>query len=967
MIRYEEYAYRRCVTALGSVTAAMLVGALAWLPAQAAEYEKTPDGIILTPHTGAAKRVELRVVSPRIIRVTAFPREDTTLPSSLMVLPTGKVAASGKVPASGNPPPAFEVQPSASTVVLRTSELAAEISRSDGHITFRDRAGKIMTDEFAGGRRFTPVEIAGKAFYAIRQQFDSPPDEAFYGLGEHQNGIVNYKGRDVELAQHNMDIAVPFVISSRHYGILWDNDSITRFGDPREWQPLSRELKLYDAHGKEGGLTARYYADGRLVLERTERDLDYQYNQSKGNFPTGLEKLPRLRVVWEGKIAAPVAGVHKFTLYASDYHKLFLDGRPVIDAWRQNWNPWYRDFEVRMEREVPRAIRIEWDREGGYLALLHRSPLPPAEQGRLSLFSEVARAIDYYFIAGANADQVIAGYRLLTGKAALLPSWAYGFWQSRDHYERQDELLGVLGEYRRRRIPLDNIVQDWRYWKDDSWGSHEFDPARYPDPRAMVEAVHAQHAHLMISVWAKFYPTTANFRELDAKGYIYRRNLEVGEKDWVGPGYLSSFYDPYAPEARGIYWRQIDERLGKLGIDAWWLDSDEPDITSNITIPERKLRMGPTALGSGAEFFNSYSLVHTGGVYAGNRASRPDRRCVILSRSGFAGLQRNGAAVWSGDVAPRWSDLKDQIAAGLGASISGLPNWTTDIGGYQPETRYLNPKEQDLAEWRELNTRWFEFAAFQPIFRSHGQRPYREIFNLAPEGSETYETLLFYDRLRYRLMPYIYTLAGDTYHRDSTIMRALVMDFPQDPAVRDIADEYLFGPAFLVSPVYVYRARERRVYLPVGSDWYDFQTNRRFPGGRTIVAAAPLSRMPLFVRQGAIVPVGPAIEYTGQRPGAPLTLLVYTGRDGSFTLYEDEGTNYNYERGAFATIRLSYDEARGELTIGPRAGAYAGMPQRRTFNVRWMAPGAPAATDFETTPDETVEYTGEAVRVHRAR
>jgi alpha-D-xyloside xylohydrolase len=916
-------------------------------------YEKTSDGVIVTPQHGDARRVRLKVVSPKVIRVTAFPGSEMTLPASLMAIRTGD----GGVP--------FEVRDADGEVVLSTAELQANVSVSTGRVDFKDHNGQPIVSELEGGRSFRPVEVLGKPLYEVRQQFESPPDEAFYGLGQHQSGLVNYKGCDVELAQHNMDVAVPFVVSSRNYGILWDNNSITRFGDPREWGPISQGLKLTDAYGKAGGLTARYYVDDKLVLERTESDVDYQYNESKSNFPQGLEKLPHLRVVWEGRIEAPIAGVHKFTLYASDYQKLFVDGQLVIDAWRQNWNPWYRDFQIAMEPAKPRALRIEWNREGGYLALKHRSPLPTEEQSRLSLFSEAAHAIDYYFIKGDDADQVIGGYRLVTGKATLLPRWAYGFWQSRDHYERQDQLLGMVREYRRRGIPLDNIVQDWRYWKDDNWGSHEFDPARYPNPRAMVSEVHALHANMMISVWAKFYSATDNFKELNSKGYIYSRNVANQVKDWVG--YVSSFYDPYAAEARRIYWRQINERLNTLGIDAWWLDSDEPDIESNISVTERKLRMGPTALGPGGEFFNSFPLVHTGGVYEGSRAANSDKRVFILSRAGFAGLQRNAAANWSGDVAPRWSDLKDQIAAGIGSSLSGLPNWTTDIGGYQPEARYLKPNGQDLKEWHELNTRWFEFGAFQPLFRSHGQQPYREMFNLAPEGSEMYETLLFYDKLRYRLIPYIYTAAAQTYYTDSTIMRGLIMDFPADLRARDIADEYMFGRAFLVSPVYEYGARQRKVYLPAGSAWYDFYTNRKLQGGRSVTVQAPLSRMPLFVRAGAIVPVGPEVQYTAEKPDAPLTIVVYTGHDGVSTLYEDEGTNYSYEKGAFASIPFSYDEAKRELTIGRRSGEFPGMPKTRTFDIRWMSSDAPAAADFAAKADRSVEYTGEMVVVRRGQ
>jgi len=921
-------------------------------------YVRIADGILVTPAGGAAKKVRLEVVSPTIIHVTAFPGEQTALQPSLMAVRTG----SSRV--------GFKISSRTEAVVLSTGKVTAVVRLDDGQVVFEDPRGKVIAREVADWRELEPVSIDGKSYYAIRQQFESTPGEAFYGLGQHQTGIIDYKGRDLTLAQHNMDVAVPFVVSSRDYGILWDNDSVTRFGNPKPWEQLSKSLTLYDAHGKEGGLTARYYLDGKLVLERTERDIDYQYLDRQGKFPASfpqsLVELPHVKVVWTGKLAARTGGLHTFSLYGSDYQKLWIGGVEVIDAWRQNWNPWFRDFRVGMSPGKPVALRLEWDREGGYLALLHRDPLAQAERERLSLSSQAGQAIDYYFIRAASLDGVIGGYRYLTGKAVLLPRWAYGFWQSRDHYETQQELLGVIEKYRQLGLPLDNIVQDWRYWQDDAWGSHEFDRSRYPDPRAMIAKVHALNAHLMISVWPKFYPSTDDYKALAARSYIFPLSVALGIKDWVGPGYRYGFYDPFSQGARQLYWRQIDERLASLGVDAWWLDADEPDMVSNTTLEERQALMSPTPLGPGAALFNAYSLEHVRGVYDGNLAARPNTRPFILSRSGFAGLQRYGATVWSGDIAPRWSDLKNQIAAGVGFSLSGLPNWTMDIGGYQPESRYLHPTPEDLEEWRELNTRWFEFGAFCPVFRSHGQFPHREIYNLAPAGSEVYGALAYYDRLRYRLMPYIYTLAGDTWLENSTIMRALEMDFASDPKVRDIADEYMLGPAFLVSPVYEYRARRREVYLPAGTLWYDFYSNSTFQGGREISAAAPLARMPLFVRAGAIVPVGPAIEYTGEKPDAPLTLLVYTGASGHFTLYEDEGTNLDYRSGRYATIPFSYDQATGRLTIGPRSGEFPGMQQSRAFHIRWMSPNGRPGDDFTAPADSTVRYSGAAVQVRCA-
>ncbi|HEY0685903.1 MAG TPA: TIM-barrel domain-containing protein [Steroidobacter sp.] len=920
-----------------------------------ANYEKTADGVIVKlPGGDAAKQVQLRVVSERIVRVTAMPVDGGEMPASLMAIKTG----GGKD---------FTIVEGKDSVTLKTRNIAAEVSLETGAVQFKDSTGKLFVAERDSGRSFKPVEIEGQSYYEIRQRFASPDDEAFYGLGQHQNAQMNYKNEDVELAQHNMDIGVPFVVSSRTYGILWDNNSITRFGDPRGYRNIDAALKLYDADGKEGGLTARYYVGDALKLTRTESNVNYQYIKDLANWPTEVKGQPGQRVVWEGRIEAQSPGVHKFQLYSSEYAKVYIDGELAMNRWRQNWNPWYHNFKLAMQPGKPRAIRIEWTPNDGYLALKHLDPLPPAEQSDLSLYSEVAKGIDYYFIAGANLDEVIAGYRTLTGKAVLLPSWAYGFWQSRERYKTAAEMVDTVKEYRRRGLPLDNIVLDWQYWKDDDWGSHEFDATRFPDPKAMVEELHKHKARVMISVWPKFYPTTKHYQELDAKGHIYRRNVEMQEKDWVGPGYVSSFYDPYSQEARAIFWRQIDERLNRLGIDAWWLDASEPDIHSNVDIDEHKRRIGPTALGPGAAYFNSYSLVHTQGVYEGDRASNPGERAFILTRSGFAGLQRHAAAAWSGDVVSRWDDLHAQISAGVNMSMSGLPNWTFDIGGFAVEKRYENQEREHLPEWRELNLRWFQFGAFAPLFRSHGQFPLREIYNLAPEGTEVYESLAYYDRLRYRLMPYIYTLAGDTWHRDYTIMRGLVMDFPQDAQVRDIDDQYLFGPSFLVAPVYAFGARQREVYLPAGTNWYDFYTGVAHEGGRTIEAKAPLSRMPLYVRAGSIVPVGPEIQYTGEKPDAPITLLVYTGTDGAFSLYEDEGTNYNYEQGAYSRIPLSYDETKGELIIGSREGRYAGMPDKRVFKVRFISGAAPEAADLDAPPDASVEYSGATIVVARRR
>ncbi|OAX59221.1 TIM-barrel domain-containing protein [Xanthomonas graminis] len=921
--------------------------------AHAQDVRQDADGVTVHPSAKGAVPVRLQVVDSGIIRVSADPDGDFKRSPSLM-----------RVPVQGDS--AYQFDEQGDTVRIMTAKLTAQVSTLDGHVSFADAAGKPLLAEVAGGRSFAPLKVEGKSYLSMRQRFASPDDEAFYGFGQHQQGWMNQKGHNVELLQSNIDMAVPYLVSSRNYGILWDNNSITRMGDPRGLQPLPASLKLYDAKGKPGALTARYSVNGKQVLERREQELNYQYLKDLAKFPAKARPSDKRRmqqVSWEGEIEASSGGEHSFSLYSSEYAKLWVDGKLVVDRWRQNWNPWHNAFTLALQPGQRHQLKVEWDLiDPSYIALLHRDPLPAAEAKDLSLWSEAGQMIDYYVVAGADADQVIAGYRELTGKAVLLPKWAYGFWQSRERYKSQDELVAALAEYRKRKLPIDNIVLDWSYWPQDAWGSHDFDKAHFPYPDGMVASVHAMHAQIMISIWPKFYPTTANYKELDAAGHMYRRNVEVGELDWIGKGYKNSFYDPYSAEAQAIYWRQINEKLNSKGFDAWWMDADEPDVHSNLDIGERKARTTPTALGPSTEFFNSYPLPHTHGVYEGDRAA-DGKRVFILSRKGYAGTQRNAVAVWSGDIVSRWDDMRDQISAGVNVSMSGLPNWTFDIGGFAVEKRYEDQDPAHQSEWRELNTRWFQFGAFVPLFRSHGQFPFREIWNIAPEGSPYYASMAYYSRLRYALLPYIYTLAGDTYHRDGSMMRGLPMDFPHDPKVAAINDEYLFGPAFLVAPVTTFGASSRQVYLPAGTSWIDFNSGKRYDGGQSIDAAAPLQRMPLFVRAGAIVPTTTVQQYVDEVPNAPLTVVVYTGADGQFSLYEDDGKGYGYEKGEFSRIPLRWDQARGVLSIGAREGRWPGMLAKRTINVRFVDGVREETGALEPKADASVQYSGKPLRM----
>jgi alpha-D-xyloside xylohydrolase len=915
-------------------------------------YEKQADSVffvIKKQKDTDAQWMKIQVCSEGIIRVVAAPEKSFSTRASLMV----EKSKWKPVPCS--------VKEKSGQVEISTSKLTIRVRLKTGAVAFYDAKGTLLLQEKTdSGKIITPAEVMGEQTFHIQQIFDSPADEAFYGLGAHQNAIMNYKGHEVDLWQHNIVDVIPFLVSSKNYGILWDNYSRTKFGDIREYQPLS-SLTLYDKEGIKGGLTVEYFNDrsfGSPLVSQTETKIEHDFVDAPGTFPEGFDR-NRGSVRWSGELQSDQTGVHKFRLYSSGYMKMWLNGELVVDEWRQNWLPWTNLPQLNMEAGKRYPIKIEWIPTGGNIGLKYLTPEDKIYENSLSLYSEVADQIDYYFVYGENLDEVIQGYREITGKAPMMPKWSMGFWQCRQRYTSQDELLSVVKEFRKRQIPLDNIVQDWFYWKEDQWGSHEFDPTRFPDPDGMVKELHDNlHTRIMISVWPKFYVGTKHYEEFKAKGWLYMHNVEIGRRDWVGPGYVSTFFDPFSEGARNLYWQHIRENIFCKGFDAWWVDATEPDLQSNVSDSERLLRMHPNALGTAARYENAFSLVMTKGIYENQRKSNLNQRVFILTRSAYAGQQRYAAATWSGDLAARWHDLKAQIPAGLNFSLSGIPYWGTDIGGFAVESRYQRPNDSDLDEWRELNTRWFQFGAFCPLFRSHGEFPYREMFNIAPENHPAYQTMLAYDKLRYRLMPYIYSLTGMVTQNDYTIMRALVMDFGQDKNVLNVGDQYMFGPALLVNPVTEYKARTRQVYLPTGSGWYDLKSGQHYKGGQTIQADAPYADIPLFVKAGSILPCGPEIQYTDEKAADPIRLFVYTGGDGSFTLYEDENINYNYEQGHFAIIPLSYSEKNRTLTIGMRQGEFAGMLATRTFEIVWIGAQKSSGLDFQAKPAVTVTYDG---------
>lgn len=926
-------------------------------------YKKMEDGVLVhleKENPGDPQFVKIRVVTDKIIQVLAAPEDEIPENPSLMVLNESQYSSD------------WELAEEGSTLIVNTKSLQVRVNAATGEVAFYDRQGNIVLQEHkvnAAAFRETTLEQEKK--YSLHRAFTTTDDEAFYGLGQHQTGQMNYKGYQVDLTQYNGVAVVPFLVSSKNYGILWDNNSITKFGDVREYQPLS-DFTLYNKKGEIGALSATYASQGqqqdREPITRQEATIDYEFLSSLDKMPEGYS-LDNGIVNWEGEIESDKTGEHHFRLQSSGYVKIWLDDKLVLDKWREAWNPGPAVFAHALQKGAKHSFKVEWIPDGGeaFIALSFLTPQSEQAKETVAFTSEAGDAINYYFVYGEKIDEVISGYRQLTGKAQVMPKWVMGFWQSRERYKTQEELLNTVKEFREREIPLDNIVLDWSYWPEDAWGSHSFDATRFPDPEGMIDQVHNKYnARIMISVWPKFYEGTDHYQDLNEKGLLYTQNILNRQRDWIGEGYVSTFYDAYNSKARSLFWEQLNEKLYKKGIDAWWLDATEPDILSNASIEHRKQLMNPTALGSAEEYFNSYSLMNAKGIYEGQRQENPNERVFILTRSAFAGLQRYGAATWSGDISSRFDELALQIPAGLNFALSGLPYWTSDIGGFFVENKYDRPDPQgeDLEEWRELNARWYQFGAFTPLFRAHGQYPYREVFNIAPEEHEAYQAIVYYNKLRYRLMPYIYSLTGKVYHDDYTIMRALVMDFAEDKNVLEIGDQFMFGPNLLINPVTEYKARSRKLYLPANTGWYNLYEGTYQTGGRHIEADAPYERMPIFVKEGAILPFGPEIQYTTEKPADIITLYVYGGKDGSFELYEDENTNYNYEKGQYARIPISYDEASKTLEFGVQQGQeFEGMLRKRTFNIVYVNPDKPRKMEFDASPDQVVRYTGKAKTV----
>ena len=657
-----------------------------------------------------------------------------------------------------------------------------------------------------------------------------------------------------------------------------------------------------------------------------------------------------------------VAGISTYScstaFISPDDEALFGLGCHPIDTGAMNYKGRNQDLTIKyLTGAIPvllstKGYGLLWD---NYSA----SQFYGSEKGKFSYVSESGKAVNYYFFYGPGFDRIIDLYRQATGKAPMFPKWSFGLFQSQDRYMSQQEILSVKDNYRNNHIPVDAIVQDWYYWDPLPIGSHVMKQERYPDPKAMVDELHKANIHAMISIWPVFGKGTRNFDALQKMG-----GLTSITWDNVVTHTFDTYYDAHNPAARELYWQQARDSLVKrYGWDAWWVDQCEPD--NGALLDER--RKANFSVGKGIDYFNTYSLEHSKGLYNGWRKDIPGKRAFFLIRQSFAGEQRNATTLWSSDISCTFESFKIQVPQGINACASGIPYWTSDIGGYHFNWTAPDWSQPDK---QELFTRWFQFGAFCPIFRIHGKGE-RALFS-KNWSEETKKTLLDYDKLRYRLMPYIYSLAGHVTKDNYTMMRALSFDFRSDTAVYNIPDEYMFGPAFLVNPVteQLYTGTNaasgkntRKVYLPKTTQWYDFWTGDTYAGGQTIAASARLNIMPLYIKAGSIVPMGPVMEYATAHPADTIELRIYPGADGKFELYEDENDNYNYEKGKSAVFTFSWNDKTRQLSISGKKGSFNGMLQRRIFNIVLVKGEHGSGIAATGKADKSITYAGKAMSV----
>ncbi len=845
------------------------------------EVKRTTDRVSVVLSDGT---LELVPLADNAIRVRFYKETDGKVPE--LVLTEKRTI------------PAFKLANTATSVTVSVNQMQVTLNKQTGALTYADKAGKVFLKEQAGSRKMIPGTVQGEPCFLAEQRFESPADEYIFGLGQFQDGQYNLRNVTRRLTQVNSQIAIPFVYSSKGYGLMWHQYGLTDFN------PADNLIKLE-----------------KQVASTTEANRMVEVTTT-----SGTQRVSQNQSLYKGTFTVDKNGTYSIFLDLGDMgnrHFVVIDGKPCVD---QN-NQW-------LPPTVGSLVKLQAGTHE--VQVLCKSSNTPTLSWKLSepattFRSPNAKLLDYVVFYGPSADAVIASYRALSGPAPLLPQWAYGFWQCRERYTSGTHLVETVKEFRKRNLPMDVIVQDWQYWGKYGWGVPKFDETNYPNPAGFIKELHDLNAHFNVSVWENL-----DQKSEVAKPYM-ENNLFIPNSPWV---------DVFNPLGRETHWKALNDNLFSVGVDSWWMDATEPE---NDALKGKKTYMGP------GEFYRlTYPLLVSQAVYEGQRKTTNDKRVCILTRSAFLGQQRYGVINWSGDIGGTWDTYRNQIVAGLNFTLTGLPYWTTDIGGFfRPgRSQYTDEKFHDLL------TRWYQWGALSPIFRMHGYQTETEPWKYGDKVEGNMRKML---NLRYRLLPYIYSEAWQVTAKGSTMMRPMVMDFNGDTAALNRQYQYLFGKSILVAPITEPGVSTWNVYLPKTAGWYDFWTGKRFNGGQSVNTAAPLDKIPLFVKAGSIIPMGKPQQYTNEKTADTLEIRVYRGADASFELYEDEGDSYNYEQGKYSLISFKWDDKQQTLVIGKQEGAFPGSLKSRVFTVVLVDENKGSGIDARSATKQ-LSYTGKPLR-----
>ena len=845
-------------------------------------YEQSANGVDITLKDGI---LNISPIAENAVRIKFYKTAEAKVPE-LIFTSTEKT-------------PKLKVTESSSKLELKGEKIIVYVDKQTSGLSFADDMGKIFLTEKAGSRKLVPDSVMGEPCFMTEQSFESPKDEYIFGLGQFQDGNYNLKNITRRLTQVNSQISLPFIYSSKGYGLLWHQYGLTDFNP----------------------------ADNFVTLEKHDKSTKGNNKEIEVTTTSGTQKVSQRQSLYTGKFEVPADGVYSIFLDLGDMDNrqyVVIDGKPCIDI-TNFWLPPTADALVELKSGEHRV------------QLVCKSSNTPKLSWKLtdneSTFrSPNAKLLDYVVFYGPSTDEVISTYRKLSGNVPMLPRWAYGFWQCRERYTSGTNLVETVKEFRKRNIPMDVIVQDWQYWGNNGWGVPQFDTTNYANPAGFIKEIHDMNAHFNISIWSNPDKNSTIGKEFVSK------NLYIPDSKWL---------DYFNPLTRKTYWNTLNKNLFSYGVDSWWMDATEPE---NDALHGQKTYLGP------GDFYRlTYPLFVSCSVYEGQRETTSEKRVCILTRSAFLGQQRYGMINWSGDIGGTWDSFKRQIVAGLNYTITGMPYWTTDIGGF------FRPGKSQYTDgnYQELLTRWYQWGAFNPIFRIHGYQSETEPWHYSQMVQDNMKEML---NLRYRLLPYIYSEAWQVTKNGSTIMRPLVMDFNGDTSALNQEYEFMFGKAILVSPVTEPKVNEWKVYLPKSVEWYNFWSGEKINEGKTITTEAPIDKIPLFVKAGSIVPMGPVIQYATEK-NDPIEIRIYPGADCKFTLYEDENDNYNYEKGKYSTIIFKWDDAKKTLTIGDRKGSFPGMIAEHKFNIVRVENKKGIGINSSETFDKVVIYNGKKVVV----